>query len=73
MTSYWLVSYEYLQETQKYKPAGFNTQTVWTEKETKRKTVAIKGAVAKWLKDQKKYPVILHTQKITAKEYKELK
>ena len=69
-TTYWLVSYEILEETSHFAATGFNTASYWTTKEPVRKTVAIKGAVAKWLKKQKKYPVILHTQKITAKEYK---
>ena len=69
-TTYWLVSYEILKETQRYKATGFNTCSVWTEKEPVRRTIAIKGSVTEWLKKQKQYPVILHTQKITAKEYK---
>jgi len=68
---YWLVSYELLKETPHFKTTGFNTCSYWTTTEPVRRTIAIKGSVAGWLKKQKQYPVILHTQKITAKEYKQ--
>jgi len=72
-TSYWLVSYEIIKETEHRRVTGFNTCSSWTTKEPVRNTVAIEDSEAKLVTNQDPYPVILHTQSITAKEYKESK